>query len=177
MASAAKTTPVRTRNRVAGNLWLGCFEFDEPGEEAAGGGAHNGSFQMIVYARGAAEAAELFEARILKLRAATTLLNRPVRIYLNHIIKLSGEYSEALLVNYISSLGAELPGSLYCAIPEQDDIEAEAYGEPDDGTVEPFLELAEESSPRNTPAKPSPKAPRGARKSANTRSRSERRGR
>jgi hypothetical protein len=120
-------------------LYLGCFNFERPGETD-----REGTFQMVVQASTPKQALDRFRARLRKLRTTTTLFDSPVTIYMEGVIALRGSFDDGLLVNWESGEAPPLPNvRLMCLIPEQDDTEAESYGigPEEDGDVEPFLDF------------------------------------
>jgi hypothetical protein len=134
---------MRTRKRsvratATEYLYLGCFSFDEPGEED-----YQGTFQIVVEAADPGQALDRMRARLRRLRTTTSLFDKPSTIYVDTVIKLKGSFKEALLVNWVSGPEQSPSWKIGCAIPEQDH-EAEAYdavkGKKKE-TVEPFLDF------------------------------------
>lgn len=136
----ASRTPKRSvRATPTEYLYLGCFSFDEPGDED-----YQGTFQIVVEAAEPGQALDRMRARLRKLRTTTSLFDKPSTIYVDTVIKLKGSFKEGLLVNWVSGPERLPSWQIGCAIPEQDH-EAEAYdpvkGKKKEETVEPFLDF------------------------------------
>jgi hypothetical protein len=157
MATTKKKTSSSNSGRA---LWLACFQMSEQtGAE--------GSFQVVVLAGSAKDALARSEKRVRELHAKTTLFQDGAKVYLDHVIKLAGNLSDPLLVNFVSTLSvAEKPGtsaSILCGIPEQDPGMCESYGPSEKAGSKPILELpprrqpkAGKASAKKTPAKKTP---------------------
>ena len=141
MASRKKPTkkPPKKTAPSGPALYLGCFQFDEPGELN-----YDGTFQMVVQASTPKQAVDRFRARLRKLRTTATLFDSPVTIYMEGFIALRGAFEDGLLVNWESGQSPTAPHArITCLIPEQDDTDAEGYGfgSDEDGPMEPFLDF------------------------------------
>lgn len=139
----------RRKSRTSSCLYLGCFFFDEPGEQD-----WTGTFQIVVEATSPEDAVERFYEKLEGLRKAGTLFEKPITIYIEGLIKLSGTYKSGLLVNWLSGVSPPAPHvELTCLNPEQaEENEAEVYGyspsgkkKKEDGEdIEPFLDFGGE---------------------------------
>lgn len=188
VGTSKKTPASKTATRRADrplDYYLGCFTFDEFSDRDG-----EGSFQIIVQARGPEQAAAQCRASLERLRAQTTLFHRPCTIFLDGLLRLRGTFEEGLLVNYtstISELPAQMPASIYCLVPEQEhpsesyDWSPEPRGkkrkkrEEEDGVIRaPFVDfggqsLQEERAARKraeTPPPPPPFDPAAERRDA-----------
>jgi hypothetical protein len=123
-------------------LYLGCFSFDEPGDEE-----HEGTFQVVVEAANPEQAVNRMRTRLRKLRTAASLFDSPTTIYLDGFIELKGSFKDGLLVNWVSGPARSPSWQIMNLVPEQDH-EAEAYGVDDeskDDAIEPFLDFGGQS--------------------------------
>lgn len=150
--------------RKAQDLWLACFEVDEPGDPPV-----RATFQLVAHARDADEAMDRCRDQLRELRAGTTLFRRPCTVYFNHVIRLAGDLSRPLLVNYTAAEIPERHVEVLAAIPEQKDRPGvEAFGPPEEeGTeMEAFLDFGGERTRKSWPALPARATPRAAKKRA-----------
>ncbi len=147
MPTRAKTHRKRTAKPSAqaaqtGLLYLGCFSFDEPGDEE-----HEGTFQVVVEAANPEQAVNRMRTRLRKLRTAASLFDSPTTIYLDGYIELKGSFKDGLLVNWVSGSPRSPSWQIMNLVPEQEH-EAEAYGVDDkskDDAIEPFLDFGGQS--------------------------------
>lgn len=123
-------------------LWLACFEQDEPGDDP-----RIAMFQVVLRAATAQEADQKCRVFLRRLRISTSLFDRPCTIYLQHFVKFAGEFKKPLLVNYSSWTRPDTWGEILCAIPEQNTEDAESYGPRSrkDEIAEPFLDFGGEA--------------------------------
>lgn len=150
------------------DLWLACFELDEPGDPPV-----RATFQLVVHANGPEQAMDRCANQLRELRASTTLFRRPSTVYFNHVIRLGGDLSQPLLVNYTAAEIPERHVEVLAAIPEQKDRPGvEAFGPPEEegSEMEAFLDFGGEATRKTLPlaqaAKRATKKPARAKKTA-----------
>ena len=159
---AAKKRSTKTRSV---GLWLGAFSLLESGRGEA-------AFQIITRARGAEDAARIFEERLLHLRETTSLFDAESSVYLDAIIDLDPKtFPVPTLVIFVSRKDSS-QSDVWAPVPEQPDSRAEIYGlaEEDESDKmierEAFIEFAKRK--RATKSKPASKskAPSKSKKSS-----------
>lgn len=92
--------------------------------------------------------------QLRELRASTTLFRRPCTVYFNHVIRLGGDLSQPLLVNYTAAEIPERHVEVLAAIPEQKDRPGvEAFGPPEEegSEMEAFLDFGGEATRKTLP--------------------------
>lgn len=149
---AAKKRSTKTKSV---GLWLGAFSLLESGRGEA-------AFQIIARARGAEDAARIFEERLLHLRETTSLFDAESSVYLDAIIDLSpATFPVPTLVNFVSRK-ASSQSDVWAPVPEQPDSRAVIYGlaeeDESDKMIErvPFVEFSKLK--RGTKSKPASKS-------------------
>ena len=146
-------------------LWLGAFSLLESGRGEA-------AFQIIARARGAEDAARIFEERILHLRETTSLFDTESSVYLDAIIDLDpATFPVATLVNFVSRKDSS-QSDVWAPVPEQPDSRAEIYGlaEEDESDKkierEAFIEFSKRKRARKSKPASKSKAPSKSTKSS-----------
>lgn len=115
------------------DLWLACFTFDWPTK-------WNGTCQMVVEAVDPDHAMRKCHEKFARLANATDLFEPGTKVYTHGVVRLSGSFSEAVLVNWDTTKG---DGRIFNFLPDPDDGGVVAFtmevaaGE----TVEPFIEF------------------------------------
>ncbi len=150
--SRAKTTsrPEPPAQATPGPLraYLACFFFDEFGDLD-----REGEFQIVVQARDAEQAMERCRTLLRKLRAETTLFERPCSLYCKGLLELPDSFEGGVLVNFTSSRIEGTRSSIACLVPEQEDETITTYewtpdargeaseSDQEDASLEPFLDF------------------------------------
>lgn len=140
------------RSRSSPTLYIGCFHFDENSPR----GPRAGSFQLVVEATSADDAAERCHARLCELRETTPLFDRSIKIYFEGVVKLAGSFKHGVLINWDSrDAPPDLSMRLSCLLPPEQGEHAGTidyqvdHGE---GPIEPFLEFEREQQRTRSPA-------------------------
>ncbi len=135
-----KAKPTRAsaqRGKSDTSLYLGSFDFVEPGEPQ-----RMGTFQILVEASDPERAVSRFRTRLRELRTTTSLFDSPTTIYAWGFIELGGSFKNGLLINYESRPAPEFDQVLHCLIPEQKhDCQEYGIGSGEDGDSEPFIDF------------------------------------
>ena len=113
---------------------------------------------MVVDAPRIRAAVEAFAARLEELYATTTLFGGGGDVFLDYVLKLAGDFTTPVLVNYVAQPSAPTKGVLFCDLPEQPDAKIETYGPAENEDYEPLLSFA----PKTKQAKKKPRRPRAA---------------
>lgn len=133
------------RKQASTRRWLACFTLRDTDDR-------EGSFQVVLVAPSASVALKRLKERLKELRATTTLFSKGCEIYLERLLDITIDGKPAL-VNYVSGLKPVETTFLYCAVPEQEDVEIDVYGpkaeDADEYELEPFLAF----KPRKTKGK------------------------
>lgn len=142
-ASTTKTTAAPM------HLWLGCFTMLEDDEK------RSASFQGIVHATGAADAARQFKARIRSLRKTSGLFGSRCSVFLDALFELTPkQFPVPTIVNYASKK-EETAWDIWCPVPEQPDARAEGWGpENEEDLRDPLVDFAtkKNQTPRRAPS-------------------------
>jgi hypothetical protein len=114
------------------HLWLVPFTFDRPRTN------QRGSFQMVVEAVTPDDAMDRCAQRLVDLANTTALFKEPIKIYSDGLLRITGRFDEAVLLNF------ELPdlkGRTSNLMPEQPKHDAMMFVDDLDakGPVEPFI--------------------------------------
>jgi hypothetical protein len=120
-----KARPGNVREGSEKSLYLGCFYFDEIGEEE-----YSGTFQMLARASDPEAALDLFRIRMRKLRTTSDLFDNPVTIYLDGVLDLAGSFENAVLVNYRTEARDEVSVTVSNILPMQSGHEVLAHEAP-----------------------------------------------
>lgn len=132
MPKRASKKSRRRSSTVDLHLWLVPFTFERPRTK------QRGSFQMVVEAVTPDDAMERCHERLVELAATTALFKEPVKLYSDGLIRLTGRFDEAVLLNF------ELPdvqGRISNLMPDQPEHDAIMFVADLDATgpIQPFV--------------------------------------
>jgi hypothetical protein len=138
----------QARSTTKACLWLVPFYFDRPKTD------RSGTFQIIVEATSPDDAMEKCHTRLHHLRETTKLIDEPIMIFSDGLVRLTGSFEDGVMVNF------EVPqpggGRISNLMPDPDDTGAMVFAlarKPDE-PVEPFIAFGidddRESGPRLT---------------------------